>query len=158
MLANASEPLPTSFSPTTTPDFLTDWPPEKLTQMAVENFLIQTQTPGPKPTLVHELGILEGVAPPFNTETFWSGGNQWNGYVNNVFTMILAGAYGHDRQQGLVISMSEIGEDWIDAPERNGTLRISAANDTVLTLTSTQGSVYQLDLNTKTFFLSAPGF
>jgi hypothetical protein len=161
LLLNACTPLtvlePTPIvQPTPTPTLSGSVPPEKSTAFATETMMAQTQTPFLAPTQTPEQGILEGIAPPFSTDRFWSGGNQWNGYVNNTFTIAYVGAYGNDRQQGVVVVVTESSEEWVNSPERNGTLTISSAEGTMLTLSSTEGVVYQFDLNAKIFLLATP--
>jgi hypothetical protein len=151
----APEPTPI-VQPTATSTLSASMPPEKSTAFATETMIAQTQTASSAPTLTPELGVLEGIAPPFSTDRFWSGGNQWNGYINSGFTIVYAGAYGNDRQQGVVIMVTESSEDWVNSPERNGTLRIDSVDGNRLTLSSTGGMFYQFDVNTKIFTLSTP--
>jgi hypothetical protein len=113
----------------------------------------QTQSAPLPPTQPPAQGILDGIAPPFNTDVFWSGGNQWNGYINNVFTIVYAGSRGNDHEQGVVVVVTDTSEEWFDTPAKDGTLTISSANGTVLSLTSTNESAYQFNLNNKSFLL-----
>jgi hypothetical protein len=122
-------------------------PPEKLTAIALAT-LSPTFTPVPVGTPV--LGIIEGVAPPYNTDVFRSG-NQWNGYIGDTLTHVFVGARSEDPQQGVVIVEHPTLGGWFDTPETHGMLRITAADGNILTLVAVDGFVYHFDVSTDSY-------
>jgi hypothetical protein len=123
-------------------------PPAKLTDAAQ---LSQTPPVSPAATSTPILGIVEGVAPPYNTEEFVSGGPRWVGYIDSTLTFVYAGARGTDHQQGVVIVENPTVGGWYDTSSKDGVLKIIAASGSLLTLTAEDGSIYQFDVNSVTF-------
>jgi hypothetical protein len=132
-------------------------PPPDMTSIAVATILSAKQTIGAMPTgtalppATARLGIFDDNVPPYSTDTFWSGGKVWYGYANSVLLMVHAGSRGDDHQQGVVLIVTDTSTDWYDTPEKDGTLTITSANGTVLSLTATNGAVYQFNVATRSF-------
>jgi hypothetical protein len=133
-----TEPRPTAVTP--------GWPPAKLTALAITSLTPPVTWPPATPLL----GIREGIAPPYSTDAFVSGGNAWSGYANNELVLVHAGARGDNHQQGVVIVITNSAEGWYQTPTQDGVLRITSVNGTILSLTATDGAVYQFDVSTRT--------
>ena len=112
---------------------------------------IPTGTPLPPVTVTVRLGIFDDNVPPFSTDTFWSGGKVWYGYANSVLLTVHAGSRGKDHQQGVVLIVTDTSTDWYDTPAKDGTLTIASADGTVLSLTATDGVVYQFDAANRSY-------
>lgn len=149
--------LPPSTSPPEGYPIETASPPPDSTSLAVATILSAKQTAAaiptetPLPPATPRLGIFDDNVPPFSTDTFWSGGKVWYGYADSRLLIVHAGSRGDDHQQGVVLILTDTSTDWYDTPVKDGTLTIISANGTVLSLTATDGVVYQFDVATRSF-------
>ncbi len=101
-------------------------------------------------------GILEGLLAPINPSSF-SGTNQWQGYVNDQWTVVYAGADGQNLQQGLLwVDVESTGEfDSYPAAQPGGALTILSAENNVLLLSDESGDTLYFDMAARSY-LSVP--
>jgi hypothetical protein len=104
-------------------------------------------------------GVIDSGLAPFPA-AMYQFENQWHEIVNGAHLKVYAGSLGKDASQGVVviqrISLDNDAEppQEIRAPAGVGSLRITAAQGTLLTLKSSQGAAFTLDAATRS--LSAP--
>jgi len=83
--------------------------------------------------------------------------NQWHGPVNGVYTVVYAGRLTQTPDQGFVaVSTGSLGQpDFVlkqfPTPTRVGSVHVTGASGTVLTLQSSKGSLFTFDVASPTF-------
>ena len=99
-------------------------------------------------------GVIDSGLAPFPA-AMYQFENQWHEIVNGAHLKVYAGSLGKDASQGVVviqrISLDNHAEapQEIRAPAGVGSLRITAAQGTLLTLKSSQGTAFTLDAATR---------
>ncbi len=100
----------------------------------------------PAPTIEAPRGISDWLQPPFSPQEF-SMSNQWNDQVDGVWLTAYAGALGEDPEQGAIIAVDAHGNYFRYLLSKgSGAARFTQANGAVLTVETTAGSTYQLDM------------
>jgi|SRR5215831_249250 len=93
-------------------------------------------------------GIIDGGQAPFPAKQYLFE-NQWQDVVGGKHTNVWAGATGDDRQQGVIVvlttstDLTQTGSPEVfRTPSRTGSLHITDAHGTVLTLVDSTGATY----------------
>lgn len=100
----------------------------------------------PAPTIEAPRGISDWLQPPFSPQEF-SVSNQWNDQVDGVWLTAYAGALGDDPEQGAIILVDGQGTYFrYLLSQGSGAARFTAADGAVLTVETSAGSSYRLDM------------
>ena len=99
-----------------------------------------------------QTGIIEDAQPPFHSFEF-SAGNMWQGWMENRWVQVYAGALGSDPTQGVLIVVRENGggTEWVQTPSGSGALRLTAEINHRLTVSSTGGQIFYFDVAAMSF-------
>ncbi|GAP13009.1 hypothetical protein LARV_00750 [Longilinea arvoryzae] len=100
----------------------------------------------PAPTIEIPRGISDWLQPPFSPQEF-SVTNQWNDQVDGVWLTAYAGVLGDDPDQGAIVAVDAQGNYFRYLLNRgSGAARFAAADGSLLTVETGNGSTYQLDM------------
>jgi hypothetical protein len=99
-----------------------------------------------------QTGIIEDAQPPFHSYEF-TAGNMWQGWMENRWVQVYAGALGSDPTQGVLIVVRENGggTEWVQAPAGSGGLWLMAESNHRLTVSSTGGQIFYFDVAAMAF-------
>ena len=97
-------------------------------------------------------GIVADAPAPFPSVAF-TAGNQWQGYLNERWIQVYAGALGSDPTRGVLVIVAENGggTDWVLTPAGSGLLTLVAETNNRLTVASAGGETYYFDVAARAF-------